>query len=131
MVRGVSADRKRNLTMAAMPPLNDGMLLASNIAKTYPNGTEAIRNITFSIATGELVCIVGPSGAGKTTLLRCMSGLLKPSGGQILMAGKAITGPPLAMAVVFQEYARSLFPWFTVRQNVELPLREKRLPAAR
>jgi NitT/TauT family transport system ATP-binding protein len=113
--------------MVKSPLLGSEMLLARNIAKTYPNGTEAIRNITFKVSAGELVCIVGPSGAGKTTLLRCIAGLLAPSGGQLTMAGKEIVGTPPGMAVVFQEYARSLFPWFTVSQNVELPLREKGL----
>jgi NitT/TauT family transport system ATP-binding protein len=107
------------------------MLRAWNLAKTYPNGTEAIRNISFTIPSGELVCIVGPSGAGKTTLLRCISGLLAPSSGQLTMAGREVSGPPAGLAVVFQEYARSLFPWLTVHENVELPLREKGLRAAR
>ncbi|REF86281.1 NitT/TauT family transport system ATP-binding protein [Methylovirgula ligni] len=95
------------------------------LAKTYPSGTEAIRNITLEVMPGELVCIVGPSGAGKTTLLRCIAGLLSRSGGELFLAGSRVSGPPMGMAVVFQEYARSLYPWFTVFQNVELPLREK------
>nr|WP_218577788.1 ABC transporter ATP-binding protein [Phytohabitans rumicis] len=72
-----------------------------------------------------MVCVVGPSGAGKTTLLRCVAGLLGASGGQIRLDGAPVTGPPAGMAVVFQEYGRSLFPWLTVRKNVELPLKEK------
>lgn len=91
---------------------------------------EAVRNLTFSIRQGELVCILGPSGAGKTTLLRCMSGLLPMTAGEVVLDGKPVKGPPPGMAVVFQEYGRSLFPWLTVRQNVELPLKEKRLPRA-
>jgi NitT/TauT family transport system ATP-binding protein len=92
---------------------------------------EAIRDLTFTVNTGALVCIVGPSGAGKTTLLKCIAGLLPPSGGKVMLDGEPICGPPPAMAVVFQEYGRSLFPWMTVRQNIELPLKQKRLPAAR
>ena len=88
---------------------------------------EAVRNLTFTIRSGELVCIVGPSGAGKTTLLRCISGLLDITEGEVILDGKKVTGPPAGMAVVFQEYGRSLFPWLTVRQNVELPLKEKGL----
>jgi NitT/TauT family transport system ATP-binding protein len=91
---------------------------------------EAVRNLTFQIARGEMVCIVGPSGAGKTTLLRCIAGLLEASGGQIRLDGSPVTGPPAGMAVVFQEYGRSLFPWLTVRKNVELPLKEKGLARA-
>jgi NitT/TauT family transport system ATP-binding protein len=92
---------------------------------------EAVRDLTFSVAPGEFVCIVGPSGAGKTTLLRCIGGLLEPTSGEVVLDGSAVTGPPAGMAVVFQEYGRSLFPWLTVEQNVALPLKEKGLPRAR
>jgi NitT/TauT family transport system ATP-binding protein len=91
---------------------------------------EAVRDLTFSIERGSLVCIVGPSGAGKTTLLRCIAGLLSITSGEVVLDGATVTGPPPGMAVVFQEYGRSLFPWLTVRQNVELPLKEKRLKKA-
>jgi NitT/TauT family transport system ATP-binding protein len=86
--------------------------------------------LTFDIAPGELTCIVGPSGAGKTTLLKCIAGLLDVTDGDIRLEGELVTGPPKGMAVVFQEYGRSLFPWMTVWQNVELPLKEKKVPSA-
>uniref|UniRef100_A0AAU3GNW2 ABC transporter ATP-binding protein n=1 Tax=Streptomyces sp. NBC_01401 TaxID=2903854 RepID=A0AAU3GNW2_9ACTN len=91
---------------------------------------EAIGDITFSVARGEFACIVGPSGAGKTTLLKCLAGLLAPTAGEVLLDGTPVTGPPPGMAVVFQEYGRSLFPWKTVRQNIDLPLRQKGLARA-
>lgn len=106
-------------------------LEANSVKKTYSSQSgpvEAIEDLSFSLAAGEFVCIVGPSGAGKTTLLRCMAGLLDVTAGQVLVEGKVINEPPSKMAVVFQEYARSLFPWLTVTQNVELPLKEKKLP---
>jgi NitT/TauT family transport system ATP-binding protein len=92
---------------------------------------EALRELTFSVEASELVCVVGPSGCGKTTLLRCVAGLLEPTAGEVLLQGVRVTGPPPDLAVVFQEYGRSLFPWMTIRGNVELPLRVKRLPGAR
>jgi NitT/TauT family transport system ATP-binding protein len=92
---------------------------------------EALRELSFSVEASELVCVVGPSGCGKTTLLRCVAGLLEPTAGEVLLQGVRVTDPPPDMAVVFQEYGRSLFPWMTVRGNVELPLRAKRLPGAR
>jgi NitT/TauT family transport system ATP-binding protein len=103
------------------------MLAITRLRKVYQDGdrsVEAIRDVTFSLRKGELVCIVGPSGAGKTTLLRCIAGLLAPTSGEVVLAGKPVTGPSQGLAVVFQEYGRSLFPWMRVRQNVELPLKE-------
>lgn len=106
------------------------MLDVSRLRKVYQSRSgslEAIQDVTFEVRTGELVCIVGPSGAGKTTLLRCIAGLLDPTDGTVLVEGSKISGPPMGMAVVFQDYARSLFPWLTVVQNVELPLKERRV----
>ena len=116
-------------TAAAVPVA----LQVDGLAKTYTGhgpSVEAVRDLTFQVARGELVCVVGPSGAGKTTLLRCIAGLLDVSGGTISLDGAPVTGPPAGMAVVFQEYGRSLFPWLTVRKNVELPLKEKGLSRA-
>ncbi|MEV0477501.1 ABC transporter ATP-binding protein [Streptomyces prunicolor] len=110
------------------------MLDVRNLQKTYTgrNRTvEALRNLTFHIDAGELVCLVGPSGCGKTTLLKCMAGLLTPTDGEVMLAGRPVSGPPPGMAVVFQEYGRSLFAWMNVRDNVALPLRRKKLGKAR
>jgi len=97
----------------------------------HGRSVEALADLTFSVEASELVCVVGPSGCGKTTLLRCVAGLLEPTAGEVLLQGARVAGPPPDLAVVFQEYGRSLFPWMTVRANVELPLRSKRLPRDR
>ena len=121
----------------AADPQRDGtaepILDVRGLRKIYGSGdgaVEAIRDLTFTIAPGELTCIVGPSGAGKTTLLKCIAGLLDVTDGEIRLEGDLVTGPPKGMAIVFQEYGRSLFPWMTVWQNVELPLKEKKVAAA-
>jgi NitT/TauT family transport system ATP-binding protein len=104
------------------------MLSVEHLSKTYgegPRAVQAIGDLSFEVAEKEFVCIVGPSGCGKTTLLKCISGLLAPSGGDVRLKDVPVTGPPPNMALVFQEYSRSLFPWLTVRQNVALPLRRK------
>lgn len=93
------------------------------IYKVDAGEIEAVRNLTFDLRPGELVCLVGPSGSGKTTLLKIIAGLMAPTSGEVVLAGKKVTEPPKDMAVVFQEYGRSLFPWMTVRGNVELPLK--------
>lgn len=98
------------------------------VYRSKSGDVEAIRNLTFDIAPGELTCIVGPSGAGKTTLLKCIAGLLSVTSGTIELEGKPVTEPPAAMAVVFQEYGRSLFPWMTVHDNVALPLKTQGMP---
>ena len=112
---------------------NDVILHVDKLRKVYGSGdtaVEAIGNLDFTIGKNELVCIVGPSGAGKTTFLRCVSGLLAPTSGQVLLEGEPVTGPPEGMAVVLQEYGRSLYPWLTVHDNVELPLKAKGLAKA-
>jgi NitT/TauT family transport system ATP-binding protein len=106
------------------------MLRVEHLAKTYGEGesaVEALRDIDFDVTEGEFLCIVGPSGAGKTTLLKCMSGLLPPTAGTVSLRGEPVNGPPERMALVFQDYSRSLFPWMSVRKNVGFPLRRKRL----
>ena len=102
------------------------MLVVDHLAKTYGDaatGVEAIREISFDVREREFVCIVGPSGGGKTTLLRCLCGLHPTSGGSIQLHGRQVVEPPPEMAAVFQDYSRSLMPWFTVERNVELPLK--------
>ena len=106
------------------------MLRVSHLAKTYGDGDDAVQaigDVDLEVSKNEFVCIVGPSGCGKTTLLKCMAGLLAPTGGELLLHDQRVDGPPERMALVFQEYSRSLFPWMTVRQNVAFPLRRKRL----
>jgi NitT/TauT family transport system ATP-binding protein len=110
------------------------MLEVNGLRKVYEDTSrtvEAIRDVSFSVGEGELVCIVGPSGAGKTTLLKCIAGLLASTAGGVTVEGMPVVGPPPAMAVVFQEYGRSLFPWMSVHDNVMLPLKQKNMPAAR
>jgi NitT/TauT family transport system ATP-binding protein len=102
------------------------MLEIKALAKSYGD-IEAIREISIGVSEGEFVCVVGPSGCGKTTLLKSISGLIAPTRGEIVLRGRRVTEPPSEMALVFQEYTRSLLPWMSVRGNVALPLRNKRL----
>ncbi|MGZ8692961.1 MAG: ABC transporter ATP-binding protein [Gaiellaceae bacterium] len=106
------------------------MLEIKSLGKTYGSGdkaTWAIGNVSFTVEDREFVCVVGPSGCGKTTLLKCVAGLLRPTEGEVLLHGRRVSGPPEDMALVFQEYGRSLMPWTSVRNNVLLPLRHKNL----
>lgn len=104
-------------------------LHVDGVHKTYPprkrtdTGTEVLKDINLEVFDREFLTIVGPSGAGKTTLLRIISGLLPATEGQVLLDGKAIDGPPREIALVFQDYSRSLYPWMNVAKNIGLPLR--------
>ena len=102
------------------------MLRIESLAKSYGDNP-AIADVGFEVSEREFVCVVGPSGCGKTTLLKCMSGLLAPTSGRVLLNDGPVLQPPEEMALVFQEYSRSLMPWLSVRSNVELPLRHKQL----
>jgi len=90
----------------------------------------AIDSQTFSVRRGEFVSIVGPSGCGKTTLLRAICGLTPPTSGAVRIGGELVTSVPKNLAMVFQDYSRSLYPWKRVRDNIEFPLQHKKLDAA-
>jgi NitT/TauT family transport system ATP-binding protein len=102
------------------------VLEVTGLSRAYGQGAAAhlaIADVTLSVADGELLTIVGPSGCGKSTLLRCAGGLLAPTGGSVVLNGTPVTRVPDRLAVVFQDYSRSLYPWLPVADNVALPLR--------
>lgn len=104
------------------------MLSVSHLRKAYgtgPSAVLAVEDLTFEVAKGEFLCLVGPSGAGKTTLLRCLSGLIPLTSGEVRLDGKKMQGTAEGLAVVFQDYSRSLLPWFTVARNVGFPMEGK------
>ena len=107
--------------------MTSALIELERVGVRYPDASPteppAVEEVTFSVRAGEFVAIVGPSGSGKTTLLRCVAGLLRPTSGEVLIDGRRVDGVPGALGVVFQDYGRSLFPWMTVHDNVDLPLR--------
>ena len=94
-----------------MPDAGDPALVFDDLSMTFPDGTHALDHISFSVERGEFVTVVGPSGCGKSTLLRIASGLEQHTGGECNVDRDSI-------GYVFQD--ATLFPWRTVRKNVEL-----------
>jgi putative ABC transport system ATP-binding protein len=108
------------------------MLQVIDLKKNY-NTVEALRGVTLDISDGEFISIMGKSGCGKTTLLHCMSGILKPSSGEILFDEKSLFKIKdrarskvrrTSMGFVFQFF--NLVPELTVKENILLPLKINR-----
>ena len=100
------------------------MLRVENLSKTYEDGTQALKGVTFSVAPGEFVAVLGKSGSGKSTLLRCINRLVEPTEGSIFLGDDEITGAsPSALrllrrkiGIIFQQY--NLVNRLTVWTNV-------------
>ena len=97
-------------------------LSIEGIARSY--GERAVfRDLWFGVDRGEFVTLIGHSGCGKTTILNILSGLEQPDAGTIMLDGKAIKGPSLDRAVIFQSHA--LLPWLTALGNVSFAVRSR------
>ena len=92
-----------------------------HVDKVYSRGsasTRVLKDITFEMAKGEYVSLIGHSGCGKSTLLNIVAGLTSASTGGVMIEGRLVTEPGPDRAVVFQNH--SLLPWLTVYENVRL-----------
>ena len=102
----------------------DPLLQVRNIRQAYTKEASAdfivLDNVDLTMQSGEIVGLLGRSGSGKSTLLRIVSGLLRPTAGEVVWRGAALQGPAPGVAMVFQSFA--LFPWLTVQENVEIGL---------
>jgi NitT/TauT family transport system ATP-binding protein len=105
------------------------MLRLDSVSRHFGD-QHVLDGISLTVPDGQLLSVVGPSGCGKSTLLRTIAGLLPAQEGTVTVDGTPVTGVPERLAVVFQEYGRSLLPWLTVRDNVALPLRRRGLTRA-
>lgn len=99
------------------------MLEVSSVRVAF-GGNEVLHDITMSVESGEIVCLLGPSGCGKTTLLRAIAGLEPLEFGEIRLEGESIDAIPVHardFGLMFQEFA--LFPHMNVRENIRFGLR--------
>ena len=109
------------------PP--QGQIEVKNFSLSYDSiegPVKAVTDTQIHVNPGEFVSVVGPSGCGKSTLLYAVAGFLKPSSGVVTVDGERVDGPSAERGMVFQQY--SLFPWKTVRENVEFGLKMRGMP---
>lgn len=113
-----------------MSPARRAFVSVTGLGKQFGD-VQAVKDVHFTIAEGELLTLLGPSGCGKTTILRCIAGLEEPDAGEIRIGDHVVTAPEVFVApehrnvgMVFQSYA--VWPHMTVYQNVAFPLRVRR-----
>ncbi|QRG08337.1 ABC transporter ATP-binding protein [Xanthobacter dioxanivorans] len=116
------------MAVPPVPPAQTGLIEVSDFHLAYDTldgAMVAVSDADLVVRPGEFVSIIGPSGCGKSTLLNAVAGFLKPTAGRVTVDGEAVKGPSADRGMVFQQY--SLFPWKTVRENVEFGLKMRGL----
>lgn len=101
----------------------NALLKIEGLSKAFVAAKPVFADVSFSLARGEFVCIIGHSGCGKTTILNVLAGLDTATSGNVFMDGREVTGPSLERGVVFQSHA--LMPWLTVRQNIAFAVKSR------
>lgn len=111
------------------PAPDDALLDVCGVRKTFPRESGellVLDDVNLRVTEGEIVGLLGRSGSGKSTLLRIIAGLTAATSGTVRFAGMPVDRPMPGISMVFQSFA--LFPWLTVRENVELGLQAQGLP---
>lgn len=108
--------------------MNSPHLVVENLAMRFPGGKKGkdlvvFDEVTFSVAKGEFVSVIGHSGCGKSTILNVIAGLSQPTSGYVFVNGRQVTEPGLGRGVIFQNH--SLLPWKSALQNVMFSVRAK------
>ncbi|MGJ5202860.1 ABC transporter ATP-binding protein [Bradyrhizobium sp. HKCCYLR20261] len=110
--------------MSSPAPVIEARRLSIDYA-TEHGPVRAVDNVSFKVERSERLVLLGPSGCGKSTILKAIAGFIRPTSGDILVEGRAVTKPGPDRLVVFQEFDQ-LLPWKTVRDNVAFPLKVAR-----
>ena len=114
------------LTATATPLLEVRHLNQCYRKGSGESGAPILDDVNLTLNEGEIVGLLGRSGCGKSSLLRIVSGLIRPTLGEVIFQGREVTGPSEGIAMVFQSFA--LFPWLTVLENVKFGLRAMSVP---
>jgi NitT/TauT family transport system ATP-binding protein len=117
------------MTTDTMTGTTTAKISVQGVRKTFQLKNEefvALEHVDLAIADNEFVTVVGPSGCGKSTLMNILAGLETPTSGHALVDGREVSSPGPERGVIFQQYA--LFPWLTVRKNVEFGLKVAGVP---
>ncbi|MHC8317652.1 ABC transporter ATP-binding protein [Pseudomonas sp. LB3P31] len=128
----VTAVNHRFATSQSAPVQAAPRLQVDKVSLRYqkPDGGvfTALDKVSFDVPDQQFAVLVGPSGCGKSSLLYLTAGLNEPTAGEIYVGGQQVQGPGADRGMVFQSY--TLFPWLTVRQNVEFGLKRRGMAAA-
>jgi len=127
----VTALKKTDPLPAAAQPAARGRISIETVSVVFGRGEAshlAVDRAQLEIPAGQFVCLLGPSGCGKSTLLNSIAGYVEPATGRIIVDGVRVERPGPDRGMVFQQY--SLFPWKTVRQNIEFGPRMAKKNAA-
>jgi NitT/TauT family transport system ATP-binding protein len=118
---------ERSMLTATVTPLLEVRHLNQCYRKgSGESGAAILDDVNLTLNEGEIVGLLGRSGCGKSSLLRIVSGLIRPTLGEVIFQGREVTGPSEGIAMVFQSFA--LFPWLTVLENVKFGLRAMSVP---
>ncbi|WP_338452593.1 ABC transporter ATP-binding protein [Niallia oryzisoli] len=100
----------------------------SGLSKTFNNDLYVLEDVNLTIKSGEFFILLGPSGCGKSTLLNLIAGFIEKTSGDLIVDNENVNRPGRNRGVVFQQADSALFPWLTVKENVEFGLKMKKTP---
>ena len=131
MSQAASAALALDRSAASAAPSSGAAISLRAVQKSWTEGsatTITVAGVDLEIRAGEFVCLLGPSGCGKSTLLNIVAGLDSATSGEVVVAGKKVSGPGPDRTVMFQDAA--LFPWLSLRDNIAFPLELAGTPKA-